>query len=364
MLIVTRMDTTGGVQSLLVDFLRSAHCNRWDEVHLVYGAGESILDAADFPDVHFHQVNEMIREISPITDCKGFFAMRRLMRKINPDLVSTHSYKAGVLGRLAALSCGVKNIHTAHGFWPCHSGSLLRRIFSIFVETSLHRWGNGLICVNHADRKYAVNRLKLPAHKVSVIHNGCRDITDSLQQLEKSEGPCRIAFVGRMARPKQPEALIRYAAQTSKNCRIEIFGGGEELEQMQDYAREIGAEEKVVFHGFVNDVPRQLVDCDIFALISDWEGFPVATLEAMAAGLPVVVSDVGGAGEAVIEGENGFCIPRRNEEILFEKLDLLVSDPTLRKEMGAASYRLFQEKFHVDCMTEAMMEVYEAAATS
>ena len=164
-----------------------------------------------------------------------------------------------------------------------------------------------------------------------------------------------------MAWPKQPDALLRFAARVELPVSIEFFGGGPGLDGFVELAKELRVEEKVTFHGHVPDCAERLRHCDVFALISDWEGFPMATVEAMAAGLPVVVSDVGGAGEAVIDGETGFLIPRGNEEMLFEKLSLLAVDRELRRRMGRAARELFLERFRVGRMTEAVLRFYETS---
>jgi glycosyltransferase involved in cell wall biosynthesis len=297
-----------------------------------------------------------------VNDIGSVYQLRKLIRETEPDLVSTHSSKAGVVGRMAALWERTPNVHTAHGWAICQSGSLPRRTAYRCAEGAVQRFANGIICVCEADREYAVRSLKLPGDRIAVIHNGCRDpgpVPDPDHEKTGGSSPCRIAFVGRMAWPKQPDALLRFAAAVESPVLIEFFGGGPDLALFRDLAKDLQVEEKVAFHGHVADLPGRLRQCDVFALVSDWEGFPIATLEAMAAGLPVVVSDVGGAGEAVVPGKTGFLIPRGDEKVLFEKLSLLAADDTLRRGMGRAARELFLERFQVSRMTDAVLRFYE-----
>jgi glycosyltransferase involved in cell wall biosynthesis len=102
-----------------------------------------------------------------------------------------------------------------------------------------------------------------------------------------------------------------------------------------------------------------MAECHAFALISNWEGFPRTTLEAMRAGLPVVVSDVGGASEAVGEGVTGFKISRGDVDGLRQRLRALTNDPILRKEMGQAARKLYESEFSFDHMFRQTVRVYK-----
>ena len=106
------------------------------------------------------------------------------------------------------------------------------------------------------------------------------------------------------------------------------------------------------------DVDRLLAEAQIFVLVSNWEGLPLVVLEAMRAGLPVVASDVGGVGEAVVDGETGFLVPRGDGSLLKDRLRRLLADPGLRVQMGLAARKRYEEHFTVERMTEAVWGVY------
>jgi len=118
---------------------------------------------------------------------------------------------------------------------------------------------------------------------------------------------------------------------------------------------------RVRFCGFVEDVRPMLDESDIFALISNWEGFPRSTLEAMRANLPVVVSDVGGSAEAVINGETGFVVQRGNIASVRAKLAMLIDDDSLRSRLGTAGREKFLNSFTFEAMRDATITIYEKA---
>ena len=121
----------------------------------------------------------------------------------------------------------------------------------------------------------------------------------------------------------------------------------------------MGVADRVVFHGHVANIYPLLARADIFALVSDWEGFPMSTLEAMSMALPTVVSGVGGAGEAINDGDSGYIIPRGDEQALHEKLLSLVDEPQNRKTMGHNARQLFEENFRLETMVDTTLSYYE-----
>jgi glycosyltransferase involved in cell wall biosynthesis len=124
-------------------------------------------------------------------------------------------------------------------------------------------------------------------------------------------------------------------------------------------AAALGLSGRVRFLGYRNDTAECLRGADIFCLISNYEGFPYTTLEAMREGLPTLVSDVGGAGEAVAEGQTGFLIPRGNVDVLAQRLALLAHNAELRRRMGSAAREHFLANFTFDRMFNRTLAVYE-----
>jgi glycosyltransferase involved in cell wall biosynthesis len=130
------------------------------------------------------------------------------------------------------------------------------------------------------------------------------------------------------------------------------------MEEALALARHLGLETRCEFLGARDDVPALLAQSHVFVLASNYEGFPISTLEGMRAGLPVVASDVGGVKEAIVEGESGFLFPKGDAEALRQKLRPLIQDPALRQRMGQAARLRYEERFSLEGMLTRVEEVY------
>ena len=156
-------------------------------------------------------------------------------------------------------------------------------------------------------------------------------------------------MTARFDRQKDHETLFR-ALTTHPGVELDLIGDGPDLEQAREVAERFQISERVHFLGHRDDVAEILSRAQIFVLSSRWEGFPRSTLEAMRGGLPVVVSNVGGASEAVTDGVTGFVVPPGDREALAERLRDLVRDPELRAAMGAAGRARYDAEFSFERM--------------
>jgi glycosyltransferase involved in cell wall biosynthesis len=355
-IIITRGDTIGGAQThvfLLAKYLLYQGL----DVLVVYGGEKtqlhSLLTAHNIPSCN---VKTFKKEISFFSDIGAIRKLNEIVKSFQPDIVSLHSSKAGILGRIVARLNRIKNIVTVHGWSFSEGVSPNRSRVYRFLERITFSLTDKFILVSNYDLELAMTNGFRKIEKFSVIHNGI-EVT-RLPDLElQNSGIVKICMVARFDEQKDQQSLIRAAAHLN-NIVIDFYGDGPRLAFCKDLARELQVEEKVIFHGFSTDVKSALQSADIFALISNWEGFPISTLEAMEAGLPVVVSDVGGAGECVVDGVNGFLVPRGDVDEITQRLKLMVCDPDLTKKMGTASRRIFVEKFTVQTMINQTLDIY------
>ena len=354
--IITRLDSIGGAQRHVVELCQAAIA-QGHEMHLAYG-GEAALSKTELAGIHLHPVGALGRPIAPWKDTCALLALRRLIYQIKPDLVATHSTKAGLLGRLAAWATGTPDVHTVHGWSVSLSGSRLKRFLYRLIEGKTHRLADGIICVSRYDEQHAEGMGFSPS-KIKLIYNGRPDApVSALIPAREPESCVRIVSVGRLAWPKQPEALLQFLVAEPQVC-LDLIGDGPREKEVKELAQNLGVMERVVFHGHVSNIYPLLKQADIFALVSDWEGFPMSTLEAMSADLPTVVSNVGGASEAIIHGVTGFNIPRGDEGSLHKHLGELVHDAAMREKFGGEARRLFDEKFRLDTMVAETLSYYE-----
>ena len=269
-----------------------------------------------------------------------------------PDIVHANSifFFTTIAAALAKKVVNTPLITTVHGGSTSHlEGGL--RFFVNMYENSLGRW-----VLNQSDCVIAVSRevmhyaeaLGTPHQKVTVIPNAVdiREFQPSSRGEGKSSGPVRVAFVGRLLQNKGPQYLVEGAAYVVHTCpsvRFYIVGEGPLLAQLMARVRQLGLEDHFTFLGLVPSVAEFLKGCDILVRPSLTEGMPLTALEAMACGLPVIASDVGGTSEILHHGETGFLVKPKNIVELSSCITKLVIDDQLRNTMGRRA-RAFAEK--------------------
>ncbi|MEJ7839577.1 MAG: glycosyltransferase family 4 protein, partial [Thermomicrobiales bacterium] len=291
---------------------------------------------------------------------RDFGVARRLaaqLKALSPDLVCAHSSKAGMLARIASKMAGIPCVFTAHG-WAFTDG-IPQPKKSIFraLEVMTAPLVSRIICVSSYDRGIA-ERAGISSKRMVTIENGVPDVDLSLRAAPKQDGPIRIAMVARFAEPKDQQLLIT-AVQDLDHIELDFVGDGPNLEAAQTLVAKLGMTSRVRFLGSRKDVPEILANSHIFVLMSKFEGFPLSTLEAMRAGLPVLVSDVGGAGESIVDGESGFLIPAGNAATLRERILLLTEKPERRELMGNAARRRYESAFSADTMVRRTLNLYD-----
>jgi glycosyltransferase involved in cell wall biosynthesis len=354
--VITRGDEIGGAQSYVRDLAIRMH-EDGHEVHLAVGSAGALTATLEQHQIGASVITGLYRDIDPRHDLKAVRELVKLIEKRKPDLVSAHSSKAGIVARLAARKADVPCVFTAHGWAFTEGVSRRKQLLFRGIERAMAPLATRVICVSEYDHNLAV-RYGFPANRLVTIHNGIHDRPPGPRIDEP--GPIRVAMTARFAPQKQPVTLLRAIAPLlATECWL--IGDGPNLDEARTAARQLGIEDRVRFLGKSDDVPALLEQCQIFALSSDWEGFPIATLEAMRAGLPVVLSDVGGAAEAIAEGISGFAVPPRDHEAMRDRIRRLVTDANLRHQMGDAARARYLERFTFDEMYRRTIGTYEAA---
>ena len=345
----------GGAQVHVVSLVRGL----LPQVEMIVGVGDDddyLASTLRADGVAVHTLPDLQRSISPSVDARALRAMRSIIQDVRPHIVHTHSTKAGLLGRLAARLEGIPAIHTAHA-WSFSDGLPRRRkAFAIPTEALAGRITRRFIVVSEADREIALRYRVARDAQVCIVHNG---VVDVAQRADPGQGePPVIAMVARLAAPKDHDLLLRALAGVRAPFRLQLIGDGPDRGAIEAQCDALGLGERVALLGVRRDVPDLLAQVHLFALISRQEGFPLATLEAMRAGLPVIASDVGGAREAVAHEQTGLLIARGDEVGLRGALERLLSDPGLRRAMGRAGRQAFEERFTVEQMNQRTLSVY------
>ena len=358
MYVITRGDSIGGAQVHVRDL--ATHCaSLGHEISVVTGIAGPLTEQLRAAGIESQICPGMTREISPRQDLGTIRELAAIMRELRPDLISAHSSKAGIVGRLAARRAHVPAIFTAHGW--AFTGGVPQRKRAIYrtIERATERLARRIICVSEHDRALGI-RAGMNPELLITIHNGMPDIDPGLRADPGRGGPLRLVMTARFDQQKDHETLFR-ALTTLPDVELDLIGDGPGRSATEALAAQLEIANRVHFLGQHLDVAQILAQAHVFVLSSRWEGFPRSTLEAMRAGLPVVVSRVGGAPEAVDDGRTGFVVEPGDREQLAERLRDLVHRPDLRREMGAVSRARYEADFTFATMFARTFAVYEQA---
>jgi glycosyltransferase involved in cell wall biosynthesis len=240
------------------------------------------------------------------------------------------------------------------------------RLFGLALP-AVNRRFQGIIANSEQVRRYVAQREKTPATKIEVIYNG---VTISARAgtvpavFQKAAADVWLGLVASLTSVKRHDLLIRALATVAKTgngprVHLVLLGDGPERDRLEMLAAQCGIADLVHFEGAVTDVSAYLQELDIGVLCSDREGLSNAILEYMAAGLPVVATEVGGNAELVTH-ENGICVPANDVDALSGALGLLIADAQMRTSMGAASFARVQRDFSWENSMARLQAYYRA----
>jgi glycosyltransferase involved in cell wall biosynthesis len=317
-------------------------------------------------------VPSLVRPVHPVQDARALFALRKLLRSQRPQVVHTHSGKAGVLGRLAARDAGVPVIiHHIHGpsFGP-FQGRLANWLFTA-AERYAARATTHFVCSAQAmTRRYLAAGIGRPEMYTRVF-SGFRidpfvNATNDLE-LRRSLGFGADQFVigkiARLAPLKGHEDLLKAFQALLPGCpqaRLLLVGDGPQGAEIRQLARRFGLMERVVFTGLVPplEVARYVGIMDCLAHLSSREALSRALPQALAGGKPVVSYDFDGADEVCLEGQTGFLVRTGDVAGVVRALQELAGKPDLRRQLGQQGQSFVQQHFKVEKMVDDLYELY------
>lgn len=307
----------------------------------------------------FRCIPEMGRSISPRNDWKALRALRRYIREFSPNVVSTHASKAGALGRLACFGMRIPVLYTPH-CWSFAEG-FPNAGFYLWVERCLAPLATQIITVCDQERQLGLSRGIGNSAKTICIHNGVTELNEDnngRDNQDVGQSP-RVLMVARFEEQKDQELLLLSLEDNRDlDWHLTLVGDGPRKKTCEEFARNCGIDSRVEFAGYSSRVETHLDRADIFALITHWEGFPRSILEAMRAGLPIIVSDVGGCSEAVSDGVTGRVVRHGDRKHLTHALRDLLIDRKRRLEMGAHARKTYEENFTFEKMYAKYLDVY------
>lgn len=366
MQIIARMNV-GGPAVLVADLVRNLDIQRFSTVLVTGYCDENESDYLDevAQDVFAIRIPGLGRSVSPLKDLTAFILLMKEIRNFKPDVIHTHTAKAGVLGRIAGLIARpqAKRVHTFHGHLLHGYFNPIKTQLVIFLEKVLGLITHKFIAIGNTVKNDLVRAGIGRDSKFGVIFPGLQEL-DSYPKLEARSNlgldPSikYLVFVGRLTSIKRPERLIDIA-QFLKDKHPEswllIAGAGELFDELRTQARREGL--PITFLGWRKDIGAILSASDISVLCSDNEGIPLTLIQASQAGLPIVSTNVGSVSDIVISGTTGLLTDVSSKGLI-QGVSMLLDDPALRERFGKAGQERAQEFFSSRAMVEHHQRLY------
>ena len=321
-------------------------------------------------------IDELVREPNLKSDRAAYKKLKEIIREFSPDIVHTHASKAGALGRKAASACKVPVIvHTFHGHvFHSYFGNLKTTLFKI-IERNLAKKSTGIVAISDIQKKELTEVHKIcPVDKVKVVQLGF-DLLPFHEKRISERGSVRekyglkdddiaIGIVGRIAAIKDHpfflDVIEKVLNKTTKSIKVFIVGDGPDRNVIEDRVNEINRKFKGVIEmtSWIKDIGTFNAGMDIICLTSKNEGTPVSLIEAQAANIPVVTTDVGGVRDIIDVDKTGYVVPKGNLNLYTEKLLELCEDEKRREKMSQNGWNYVHEKFHYTTLVKNMDRYY------
>jgi len=319
-----------------------------------------------------------------LNDWFAIFEIAKILKKERPDIIHLNSSKAGFIGALSAVIANfqlktynlkpIRVVFTAHGwvFNPTNKLSwLVRQCYIIFHKIAC-LFTDKVICVSEHDHDLALQYDVCEPEKLVTIHNG---IDTNMKFLSKKEARKKISeklttlnlklktnhlwvgSIGRLVKEKNYETFIE-ATKLIPNAYFFIIGEGPELNKLKVESLKFKVNNRLFFIPPSGDDAQYLKAFDIFAMSSIKEGLPYILLEAMAAKLPIVITEAGGMPELIKNHENGLMVAQKNPEALARAISGLIQNPTIAKELSQRAKEIVIEKFSLKDMINKTKREY------
>ena len=381
--IITRLDKGGSAETTLQTVSLLDH--KKYELFLIRGLSlesnmsnmerESVerdLSLAEAKSIKVFALPSLVRRLSFKNDLLAFISIYRLIKRIRPHIVHTHTSKAGLLGRLAAFLARVPVIiHTPHGHvFHSYYGPFMTRIF-IIAERILSLMTDKITALTDRERDEHLEQGVASIEKYVIIHSGVMlqqimntniDVETGKKEFDIPQNSNVIGVVGRLVPIKGHKYLVSAAKRIIKEFGNTVFvfvGDGYLEARLQRQAESLGVRKNIIFAGWRNDVIKILGLFDVLVLPSLNEGMGKVLIEGMALGKPIVASSVGGIIDLVKNGDNGILVPPRDSDALAEAILKLIRNKNLTQELGKNGKSKVYPEYDTFVMIRQIEDLYE-----
>ena len=366
MQVIARMNV-GGPAVIVDELMRGLNKKRFEEILVTGYCSEDESDYLDevATDTPVTRISGFGRSVSVLGDIKSFFKLLEIIRQFKPDIIHTHTAKAGVLGRVAGLIARpkAKRIHTFHGHLLSGYFGAFKTKIVIVTERLLAIISTKLLAVGNQVQVDLVEAKIGRKNQYAVIFPGLRELGVQSQESARRElglslDKIYLVFIGRLTQIKRPDRLIdiaRHLKTAHQSVEILVAGAGEKFEELQLITNAENL--PITFFGWRNDISRILSAGDIALLCSDNEGIPLTLIQASHAGLPIISTNVGSVSDIVIQDKTGI-LTEVSSIGLIHALDELLSDPEKVARFGQSGRKRAEALFSIQGMISTHENLY------
>lgn len=359
---IARADTIGGSQRHVLD-LAHALGELGHDVCVFTGPRGPYNDVLDRFGVENTEIASLDSSLfSPGADRAAFKDLQTALKSFNPDLLTVHSTKSGILGRLAARRLGLPCVYTLHGVAFGPAVAPLQRAVAWAAEALMRPFTDQVIAVSDFDRNQAVNAKVVAKSKVATVRNGLPDVVARRPVSSTDRASTSMLMIARFSVPKNHAVLLEALAKlpADRQWTMRFAGDGELEDDAVRLATELGIDDRVEFLGLLSDVTDAIEESDVLLLISDREGLPISIGEGLRAGRPVIASAVGGIPE-IVDGSVGWLVnPMKHGELLEALLEATDATTDLGL-LGKQARARYEDRLSYNTLLRDTLATYEIA---
>ncbi|MFQ5901527.1 MAG: glycosyltransferase family 4 protein [Thermodesulfobacteriota bacterium] len=368
--IITRLDR-GGPPEVLFRLAKDTKQKGVDVVILTGPSKEPEEELKGFEErtgIPVHLILQLRRKVSPLRDLLALFSLIMAIKKESPDIIHTHTSKAGFIGRIAGRICGIKSIvHTPHGHILYGYFGKHKTWFFVQLERIASCFCKKIITLTSFEKDDYIRLNIAKEGQLVPIHCGVE-----VKQLTQKDSKVRsikdelgfegklIGWVGRFVEIKGCFDFIdacKIVAEDFNGVGFLMVGDGDLMSKIKEKVNQLPFKDRFFLPGYRKDIQRIMSGVDIYVLTSLNEGLGLVLVEAMAAGKPVVATNVGGVSEVVLDGKTGILVPPEEPEVIAAAIERLLTNPDLMKSFGRTG-RERARLFDVDEMVDKTLKLY------
>lgn len=356
--VITKGDTIGGAQRHVIDLLEEMIEFGFDII-LAYGGETGVIEEMiSDREVKCYRIPTLSNAISLRLNYAALKDLRNLVNIELPDIIHLHSTKSGLLFRLLKLYNDVPIVYTVHGWGFVKGTGLLKSAAIYLLERVTRRLISHYILVSKHDLDLGMKRGILEDYSSSLIYNGVEDAYNQTLVKRNRSKRLKLLMVARFS--KQKDQLTLFEAIKELPVDLYYLGDGPTRRKVEAHiAKYSDKKANIYFEGHIVDVNSYFYESDVFLLISNWEGFPISTIEAMSMSLPIVVSDVGGSAEVFSDNKKfGYTVPQGDVSYLRRVILELIETKSSLNELGYEARKVYLSEFTLNKMASKTKTVY------